>query len=230
MKEIEPFADKRLVAACVYCGLETENKDHVPSRVFLDKPFPEYSPHVPSCKRCNESFSLDEEYLACIIECVCAGTVNEDNLERERVRRAIKRRPAIKARLEKAQVKTGKGVIFDIEDSRVSNIVLKLAKGHIAYELSETTRQEPFSLTYAPLCSLGDEAREHYEVPPAATIFPEVGSRGMQRMLGGQDMFEGWVIVQPNRYRFLAHVSGSIIMVRFVIREYLACEVIWNEV
>lgn len=71
------FVDERLKGSCVYCGGPPETVDHVPSRVFLDDPLPENLPVVEACRECNGGFSLDEEYLACLLECVMTGTTDE---------------------------------------------------------------------------------------------------------------------------------------------------------
>jgi hypothetical protein len=41
MEQLKSYADNRLVNGCVYCGGPEETRDHVPSRVFLDPPYPE---------------------------------------------------------------------------------------------------------------------------------------------------------------------------------------------
>lgn len=64
------FIDRRLTGMCVYCGDQPDTRDHVPSKVFLNEPYPPELPVVAACKRCNESFSLDEQYLACFLDCV----------------------------------------------------------------------------------------------------------------------------------------------------------------
>lgn len=70
-----PFSDERLLASCVYCGAATESKDHVPSRVLLDREHKStLLPTVPACNRCNNGFSDDERYLACLIDCVVTGS------------------------------------------------------------------------------------------------------------------------------------------------------------
>jgi hypothetical protein len=38
---------------------------------------------------------------------------------------------------------------------------------------------------------------------------------------------EGWIEVQPEQYRYFVVAEGPV-MVRFVVSEYLACEVIWE--
>lgn len=84
------FMDSRLQAdACVYCGGANETRDHVPPKVFLDLPHPDELPVVPSCMSCNNSKSLDEEYLVCLIECVVCGTADVSRIEREKIRKAL---------------------------------------------------------------------------------------------------------------------------------------------
>ena len=80
MKQIKKYSDLRLYGYCTYCGGEPETRDHVPSKILLDKPFPENLPVVPSCDKCNHDFSKDEEYFACLIECTLRGTTEPEKL------------------------------------------------------------------------------------------------------------------------------------------------------
>ena len=61
------FMDERLTGMCVYCGAQPETRDHVPSKVLLDEPYPPELPVVGACEKCNASFSMDEQYLACFL-------------------------------------------------------------------------------------------------------------------------------------------------------------------
>ena len=70
---------------CCYCGDFADTVDHVPSKVFLDKPYPENLPVVPCCKKFNERFSLDEEYVSVLLECVRWQTFDSNQLKREKV-------------------------------------------------------------------------------------------------------------------------------------------------
>ena len=73
-----------------------------------------------------------------------------------------------------------------------------------------------------------DEAVRSFETIDYGSVWPEVGSRLMSRLIGGEDMRpDGRVIVQPNVYRFAVVDDGQFV-VRTVIREYLATEVIWD--
>lgn len=75
------FMDSRLVGMCAYCGGRPDTRDHLPSKVLLDEPYPAELPVVEACLKCNESFSLHEQYLACFIECVVCGTCEPSGLK-----------------------------------------------------------------------------------------------------------------------------------------------------
>jgi hypothetical protein len=225
MRQFENYGDTRQVAACAYCRDATETRDHVPARVLLDEPFPENLPVVPACLDCNNSASADEEYLACLIECVIQGTTEPAILGREKIRRLLTERPALQAKLTAAHRQDQQKSVFSVELERIERVVVKLARGHSLYELNEPRPSVPSSVTIAPLHLFGDEAREAFECTTeyGFAVWPEVGSRAMQRLIQhGQE----WIEVQPSRYRYLATVDATV-RVRIVLSEYLACEVIW---
>jgi hypothetical protein len=228
MKHIEVFADNRTLAFCAFCGGETSTGDHCPSRVFLDEPYPEHLPRVPACRSCNESFSLDEEYLACLLACIIAGSTDPLDIGRPKIRRILEKKPALVARLAAARLSGGKYVAFRTEYDRIHNVVMKLARGHAVYELHELRLSESTSIIVQPLPATGSEERRSFETPICPAVFPEVGSRAMQRMLLVDDLpVHDWVVVQPGNYRYLAEV-GSAISVRIVIHEYLSCRIEWS--
>jgi hypothetical protein len=228
MERIESFADERLVAQCIHCGGATETRDHCPSRVLLDEPHPENLPCVPACSMCNKGFSLDEEYFACLVECARTGSI--ENIQRAKIRDIFEHSPALAARISQARNVSALGETwFGLEENRIRSVVLKLARGHAAYELSEPQSDEPTHVMIKSLHLLTGEARAHFESAPATSVWPEVGSRAMQRMamaVTGQRI-SPWVEVQPGRYRYLATAEGAI-MIRIVISEYLGCEIIWD--
>ncbi len=239
--QLRDFADSRLINGCIYCGGREETRDHVPSRVFLDFPLPTNLPVVPACRACNNGFSRDEEYLACLIESVVAGSTDPDHIQRPEVADVLRRSPALRSRIEAGKRITGEQVAFDIDQTRVRNVILKLATGHAAFELSSPCREEPSVLRWWPIPLMSEEERDSYDSAHVTQIFGEVGSRGMQRLLvtqltlkspTGQSSTLGllvndWVEVQDGRYRYLSVDDGAEVRVKIVIREYLACEVSW---
>lgn len=228
------FSDDRQKGFCVHCGGPAQTKDHAPSKVFLDMPHPQHMPTLPSCSNCNNGFSDDEEYLASFIECVISGTTDPALLQREKVRKALKRNRKLRQRIEnsKREDETASGEIlltWHPEDKRAQSVVLKLARCHAAYELNEPQLEEPTHIGVFPLPTLNPAQLQHFETPPDTGGWPELGSRSFERIAfdGAAIEVRGWLVVQEGRYRFLAVSAGSVI-IRGVLSEYLGYEVIWG--
>ena len=230
MEQFPNYADKRQMLSCIYCGRATETRDHVPSKVLLDAPFPENLPVVPACAHCNQSFSNDEAYFACLIECVLCGSTEPEKLMRPNVRRILQDRQSLRERIQNASFFDQKGgTTFNVEQQRAKNVILKLARGHCAYELNEIERDDPSSFMMLPFTALTQEQRDHFEAVPGGPIgvWPEVGSRSFQRLLIADNAYHmGWLTVQEGRYRYLVQGEAGTV-IRIVVSEYLACEVIW---
>lgn len=242
MEQLKNFADSRLIDGCIYCGGLPDTREHVPSRSLLDAPLPENLPVVGACRKCNNAFSSDEEYFACILETVLRGST--EAVQRPLVAEIFRRSPALRARIEAARQDRDGQVIFSIEIDRVKAVLLKLARGHAAYELSAVRRQEPSEFAWGPLALLSDEQREFIEEVHVPDFYPEVGSRAMQRMVVAQLTFAApdgveqqhdallvhdWLEVQEGRYRYLAYEDHSGVHVKIVIDEYLYCYANWHE-
>jgi hypothetical protein len=232
MDQLNDYADARLLIGCIHCAGKTGTRDHIPSRVLLDEPYPENLPVVPACHKCNAGFSLDEEYVACLIECARTGSV--DAVKRPKVRRILRHLPALSERLKQARSMSDSGSVFhSFEAERIKRVVLKLARGHAAYELSEQRCGEPSHFMATPLHTLSSEARSHFEELPSPSAWPEVGTRAMQRMASSMGtataIYSDWIEVQEGQYRYFAFAEGAPVLVRIVVGEYLACEVIWGK-
>ncbi len=226
MEYIQNLGDERQMTFCVHCGGKAETRDHIPSRFLLDEPYPSQLPTVPACRACNETLSKDEVYFACLVECARVGSVTEKAIQREKIRRILKECPALAARLAQAQKEIGNGISFDVEYERVKKVVLKLCRGHVAFELNEPQYHEPDTFSVIPITSMPEDVYRYFETPPHSSVWPEVGSRAMQRLVSLNTGAAGWIVVQPGQYRYLAS-AGSSVIVRMVIGEYLGCEVIW---
>lgn len=68
-------------------------------------------------------------------------------------------------------------VTWTIDSDRVLNVVMKLARGHAAYELSEPKFEEATAVAYSPFGLLSADSRAAFESLPSPSMFPEVGSR-----------------------------------------------------
>ena len=244
MQHFDDYADDRLFVGCVYCSVNEDlDEEHAPSRVLLDRPLPDFPPKLQACRSCNRGYSLDEEYLAALIGCVLSGTTDPNQQKVKGVAGILAHSPALRARIEASRVESDGIASFVPERDRVARVVRKLAAGHAAYELSIPQRAEPHSIHWIPLSGMSPEERDEWDAPEFYELWPEVGSRGMQRATiiqatlksaSGEEIKKGltmndWVTVQDDVYRYHVSSAETVVRVRITIREYLACEVIWDE-
>ena len=183
MIQTRTYGDERQLTYCAFCGGGTGTRDHCPSRVLLNEPYPDNLPVVPACPACNAGFSADEEYLACLISCVLAGSTDPARIARPKIRRILSESPALRARIEQSRVESSEGVIFSPEHQRISTVITKLAQGHSLYELHDPCPDAQDAIHIAPLGLMSDLDREAFECPSAPAIWPEVGSRALQRLV-----------------------------------------------
>ena len=237
MEKIEEFVDDRLGGSCIHCGAwDTSSKDHVPSKCLLRKPHPENLPVVGICRDCNNSFAADEEYFFLFLSCVLVGSTDPDRQDDPKAGRALRRHDKLRRRIERSKTmgKTVNGeeqCIWTPETERINRVVVKNARGHAFFEYGEPIWGDPEHVWAVPLESFNVLHREAFEnIHEDVTIagWPEVGSRMMTRVVSGQDLVDGWVIVQDGVYRYSLEQRGTI-LVRSVLYNYLATEVWWND-
>jgi hypothetical protein len=190
---------------------------------------------------CNNGFSKDEAYVACLIESVIAGSTDPEHIRRKGVASILRRTPALRARIEAAKTVTDDRIEFNVEADRIRNVILKLARGHAAFELSQVLREEPAAVWWRPLPVMTETERGSFDASHVVQLFGEIGSRGLQRVLvtqvslasedGDEQMLNllinDWLDVQDECYRYLAIDDAGEIKIKIVIAEYLACEVTW---
>lgn len=225
------FIDERLKGICAYCGAAPDTRDHTPSKVLLDEPYPDNLPVTEACSKCNGDFSTDEEYLSCLIECVIHGTTEPDERFRDKVAATLKARPAIAERIESGkQYDENNSPIWQPEWPRVKSVVLKLARGHMSYELGLQHIEEPTIVDIAPIPSMTEQELDAFNSfdKNAGCLYPEIGSRAFVNLLTGKPTaYGGWHAVQDGRYRYaIGQSEGD--WVKFVLSDYLACQVVWE--
>lgn len=206
---------------CCYCGLEIgTTRDHVPSKVLLDKPYPENLMTVPCCKGCNNSFSADEEYVAALIEKSWNGCLDDDFIEREAVRKSLRHSESIRARLSNLFQRNNNGMLYlNFEEERLKNVMRKTSLGLGRYECGKV-----FSVRkILPLLrdNLSERELALFEFGMVRhEIYPEVGSRLLAQMVEpGTEFNAQWKIVQPNRFRYMIRQRRTGVEVRLVFSE-----------
>ena len=229
MQQFSCYGDERNKGFCVHCGGSDETVDHVPSKVFLEEPYPDNLMASPACRRCNNGFSTDEEYLACFLECVVAGEVEPAKL-RPKIARILRGNVSLLSRIQQVRRVCGGTPVWSIEPERAERVVVKIARCHAAFELNEPQLEAPEIVSIKPLLLMSDDERAAFEGQDGdLALWPEMGSRAMQRLLvSGTDVFsEGWLVVQEGNYRFQVYQAPALV-VKIVFREYLGCKVVWT--
>jgi len=225
------FYDKRLDFYCCYCGnINPNTTDHVPSKVLLDEPYGANLPTVTCCKSCNNSFSKDEVYFACILECIMSGSISKNKLNRDKIKRIFEEMPYLYKRICSSFIKTKNESFFKIEWDRFESIIIKLAKGHLKYECCETAFMKPSYISIKSINAMNESELSLFFDISENTFLPELGSRAYKKVMinENKNLSIIWSIVQENVYAYRICYDNRGRTVKMLIRNYLACEVTWE--
>lgn len=236
MFQIDDFSDSRNKAWCIHCSKTLNglsySRDHAPTKSLLVEPHPEHLPQVLVCRECNSGFSRDEEYFVAFLSAVRSGTADTAGQTHPTASRILARNEPLRRRIERSrrEYTTVGGDLRSVwtpESERIKRVVLTNARGHVMHELGEPMLDPPASVGFLLLESLSPSNRDDFESAAFHSSYPEVGSRMLTRMVTGQDLDGGWVIVQDSVYRYTV-IQDRGVAVRSVIHDYLATEVVWD--
>jgi len=224
------YGDKRQLQTCVFCGKPTRSRDHVPSKVLLDEPYPDDLAVVPSCLECNNGFSSDEEYFACLIEIMRLGSLDIEDLERGKIRRILSAKPKLKKLIQESMTNTNGYYQIKPDWPRVENVVLKHAKGLAAYYMNTPVHGDnPSHLFIEPWTELSEEQIVIFNQSLPHSKIPEAGSRICQQVCFIEGTpFSPWIEIQQDRFRYMSAMD-KLCIVKMVFSEYLMCEVVWAD-
>jgi hypothetical protein len=180
---------------------------------------------------------MDERYVVALIGCVLSGSANPSDQSNPQVAKLLRGSPKLTSRIADQQICTpGTGqdtVWWKPEAGRVERVLVKNARGHVLFESALPISQAPNSVSFRAIATMTDDEYQDFDGTDVggsagANLFPEVGSRGLTRVATSEDLVDGWVEVQSGVYRYRVSHFDSETVVRTVIREYLATEVIWG--
>ena len=224
---------------CIFCGDIAETREHAPSKVFLSSPLPSDLPTVPSCYKCNNSFSSDELYSAMLIKLLRVKydgyKLNDSDLER----------------LNRKEGREAKQFILDhenelsyIDNDRLERVLIKLARSHAVYELYdcfEYDRNSRFNIDlfydFKPFIEQSKIDEISDLVLLDNMLLPEMGAKLYERIgciqLNGYGdgskqtgiSFLAWNEVKDNEYRYTAFIDNSNVIVKIVIQEFLFAQI-----
>jgi hypothetical protein len=200
--------------------------------VFLDEPLPYDLPVVGACEECNSSFSVHEQYLACLLECAIHGSVEPEGVERDKVKRILAENPSLRSRLRRSCTKDDNGnLAWKIEEDRVKTVILKLARGHAAFELGLPQLEQPDGIFFQPFVVMSQKQRDSFESATASSplLWPEIGSRSFIRAAKTHHTRcdNRWLTIQADRYRYSVDQTEGL-TIQMVLSEYLACSAVWS--
>jgi len=231
MIQRDKYSDRRYDGMCSYCGGNGNTKDHVPSKVLLDEEYPTNMHKVDCCFECNQSFSSDEVYFACLIECIIHGSTNPEEISRPKIKRILTKKEHLRRKISESMSVHGDTHVFQIDEKAVENVLMKLARGHAAFEASQPRLNPPSFFGYKPLHLMTEQERECFISAQETEIFPEVGSRLFNQLVldNSNTPFSSWITVQENAYLYMVTSQISRFSVKLIIWDYLAAEAIWED-
>ena len=205
---------------CCYCGDRADTVDHVPSKVFLDKPYPENLPVVPCCKKCNRRFSLDEEYVAVLLECVRWQTFDVEQFMRIKVKKIVEHTPGILETVRESVSPLLDGHFsINEDDVRLNSVLTKLIAGHLRFEgLDQLFLHEGYKMRFYQDIHTNSEFYQRFHSPIMSSLLPEVGSRALIVMIEQRIAGSPWFEVQPNMYEYCVASDNS--EVRIIFQDY----------
>ena len=191
-------APRRGRDACVYCGAPATSRDHVPPRFLLEKPLPRNLLTVPSCSDCNQSFSLDEQYLQVVIAQVghvpqLMAKVEEGGV----VDRALKRAPPLNQSIVNSLEVGSDGRVWLMPDrERILKIVRKIAYGLFNCRYGKRASLGAFSA----LAAYGPEEQIPQSIVAAWHYWPGIRRKrwtSVQKGVFSYLFAKGWLSYDP---------------------------------
>ncbi|MDR7865773.1 MAG: hypothetical protein RIN56_03090 [Sporomusaceae bacterium] len=252
MKFIEFYGDSRLrhkivydkesYSECIYCGTKADSREHIPSKVFLERPYPENLAIVPACSTCNNSFSKDELFLSILVEKLKIKYYDKGYIPSMEIITRINNNTKISNEIDNA-VEADRINQFE---KRISRILFKLAIGHAVYEISEGYCIKDINVDYSFLPDMTNQELDEFCQPYILNgeLYPEVGSRVYDRIMvlefdlvsnneakekyKAQVLILDWVDVQQSKYSYTGYRFGNEIEVKMIINDFLYSKVVIN--
>lgn len=194
---------------CIYCGLSGGTRDHVPPRIFLDKPYPQNYTTVPACQKCNQEFGNDDEYIAYWIEFMRAIECNNGVLDRTRIEAIFAHSTRLDDRIfNSLKVDSDNIPYMDFENSRIINFFKRVAVAHFFVNKGEKTNLNNWDILFF-LAKQSQPNTKRYEI---------LGHRPDFNKPVFHDNIS-WEVIQPNNYKYFVDKNKKCVFV--CIRDFL---------
>lgn len=134
---------------CFYCGSKKQSMDHTPSKSLLEKPYPNNLLTIPSCFKCNNSFSEDEEYfLNVLAEISTNPTLLSKKEEGGTIYKARERSNKLSKRIQDSLIQGEDGLIYFKNDfDNIKKVIEKNAFGIYFHKYKRLAKLDSFNCT-----------------------------------------------------------------------------------
>lgn len=232
---------------CIYCGNTADTREHAPSKIFLNEPYPNDLIVLPACKDCNNSFSADELYSEVYIDSLKYLSGFKDSLSKENTIRLYKSTAFSDAQnAYKNYIETGKIEL----NNKLKRILIKLSVCHCVYELSEgysignnVLDCESIEVFFGLNMSRTRIKEFHMPVYMNDKVLPELGSRvydniyviepvltpvngGESKIISSAIML--WTVIQEGNYEYIAWIEDDKMHVKIAIHDFVFSHVVFK--
>lgn len=226
---------------CVFCWQKADTREHIPAKVFLIAPYPTNLQVIPSCEKCNNSYSKDELYSALLLELLKEKYVENYIISENSLQRLEKYKEGNEAKVKVEELIQSDSVF---NDSRLEHVIEKFAICHAVHDFSgDFNIKSKRSIRYKILPDMTSEEIDAMDQIEPLEILPEVGSIGYENIFvldykvqseSGEiysipvGIFANWNDVQENNYRYICFIERGRINVKLVIGEFLFAHIIFG--
>lgn len=232
------YFERNTLMNCIFCGDVAETREHAPSKVFISPPLPSDLPTIPSCQKCNNKFSSDELYSAMLIK-LLRNKYDGYSLT-----------PLDQERLSKKEGREAAQFIIENEDAleyidnkRLENVLIKLARSHAVYELYDCFEYEDKSrfkidlfYDFKPFIEQDVKNDIASIVRADNLLLPEMGAKFYERLCcihlqgvnGPSQMvipFLAWNDIKEDEYSYTAYIDNLNIVVKIIIQNFLFAKI-----
>lgn len=225
------YWDKKSSHGCIYCGRLAETREHIPSKVFLNKPYPENLFTIPACYECNNGYSLDEEYTVCCIETL--KSISYDTPLNERIRKIYDIKPDLKQLIASQITKDANHTLVSFDENRICRILNKLAVCFVGYEFDSLQFSEASNVWFDFVPNLSTVFIQQFLQSSTASIIPELSSRFssdycefiISKDSNTVEIMYDWITVQEKQFLYQVAIEGRGILVKMVIADFLFAKI-----
>lgn len=142
---------------CVFCGGIADTREHIFAKCFYDKPYPNNLLTMPSCHKCNNSFSLDEQYLMYLIDYLKGIECNNGDSVRKIALDTFNNSEGLENRMISSLTEEDEGKsIFNVEVKRIETVIRKIAQCLFMYYFERSLSPSQIECKWSFLPQLSD--------------------------------------------------------------------------